>query len=166
MKPQFHFPLVLTAFGLLSATNSFSQVTSFPFGSDWEWFHPLDGIGDDPAIADPDFNDTWHNPVALGYDGPQFNPAAPGSFGYGAITFFNPLTTFIGQPISGNRFTAYFRREFNLAEEIESAVVEFLADDGAVIYLDGVEVARANFTGLDIFTALSTAVDYWDGEAD
>jgi hypothetical protein len=124
-------------------------IPSFDFGESWQWLHPQDGV--DPAVADTDFNTTWFNPAA-GYDGPTFSAAAPSLLGYGAINAAT-INTNIGEPASGNRYSAYFFRNFTLDTAIDQAVVELLADDGAVIYVDGAEAGRDNFTGADTFVA-------------
>jgi len=125
-------------------------ITGFPFGSDWEWLHPLDAI--DPAVADADFNTTWNNQSA-GYDGPPFQAAAPGPLGYGGLGSAI-IQTNIGTP-AGDRYGAYFVRDFNLSAPVDLAVAEILADDGAIIYIDGVEVGRENVTGVDFYTLLA-----------
>ena len=122
----------------------------FPFGSTWEWLHPLDAT--DPATVDPDFNTTWHNPSA-GYDGPPFQAPSPAPLGYGGLASAIIVTN-IGVP-PGDRYGAYFVRTFDLASPIAQGVVEVLADDGAIIYLDGQEVGRENVTGVDFFTLLA-----------
>jgi hypothetical protein len=127
--------------------------TVFPSSVTWEWLHPQ---GLDPAFSDPDFDTTWFNPAA--YDGPAFNPAAQALLGYGAIDGA-PIVTNIGDPGSGLRYTAYFRREFTLAEAAPNADVLILADDGAFIYIDGVFVRSVNMPAVatDIYTQLATA---------
>ncbi len=62
--------------------------------------------------------------------------------GFGDANGQWPVTT-----IASNRqWTAYFRREFYLpsAAQVQSLTVRLLRDDGAVVYLNGVEVWRNN----------------------
>ena len=120
------------------------------FGDGWRWLHPLDAT--DPALADPDFDTTWQLADDQ-YDGPRFNPASPAPLGYGRIAAA-VIQTDIGTP-DGDRFGAYFVRPFHLDEPIQSGVVELLADDGAVIYIDGLEVGRLNVSGADGYTVLA-----------
>jgi len=111
------------------------------FGAIWNYMHPLNAT--DPASSDPDFNTTWTQPI--GYDGPAFNNSGPAILGYGGIGL-GGVVTHIGEPPSGSRYTAYFRREFTITDDMINAGIEILSDDGGVVYIDGVEVARNNFS--------------------
>lgn len=124
-----------------------------PFGSAWEWLHPTDA--EDPAEEDPDFDSTWH--TAADYDGPAFNRPAPAILGYGTIDYGAILTN-IGQPADGDRYSAYFRKTFTLPVAASGLVAEILADDGGVLYIDGEEVARINFSADDFFFEPADAV--------
>ena len=132
-------------------------------GSTWEYllyatedagvFTPVD-----PALADPDFATTWQ--VAAGYDGPPFS-SGPAPLGYGVITG-DPIATNIWQdrggaaePPSGERYTAYFRTTFTPTSDITAVRLSGIVDDGAIIYLNGVEFGRtSNFA--------AGAPDAWD----
>lgn len=127
--------------------------TIVPLGASWEYLHPLDGV--DPAVADPDFATTWHTPDA--YDGPAFQGPAPATLGYGTIDY-GPITTNIGTPPSGQRYTAYFRKTIVTTESYEQLRLRFLADDGGVLYIDGVEVARINFSAADEYFSYADGV--------
>ncbi len=134
----------------------------------WDYLHPTTGI--DPATLDPtsDFATTWNGYTA--YDGPAFTTNVAGPFSYGGITYFTAANggpgSFIGDggsataPASGNRYTAYFKKQFTTTEDYTQATVRMLADDGAVIYLDGVEVRRVNMTNTtgDEYTMLADGV--------
>jgi hypothetical protein len=109
------------------------------FGSSWDYLHPLNAS--DPSGTDADFNTTWMQPT--GYDGPAFANSGPGILGFGTISY-GPIQTDIGTPPSGSRYTAYFRSEFVLDEPMVQVGIEILNDDGAFIYIDGVEVGRNN----------------------
>lgn len=122
-----------------------------PFGSSWEYLHPLDGI--DPALADPDFATTWHTPA--GYDGPAFQGPGPAVLGYGDI-FLRPVVTNIGVPPLGSRYTAYFRTTISTTQDYDHLRFDILADDGGVLYIDGELVERANFVGADDYFSFST----------
>jgi hypothetical protein len=120
----------------------------FNFGSQWEFLLPTA----DPSIADADFESTW---MTEAYNGPAaFSSASAAMLGYGDIDW-GPIATVLPTPVSGQRFSAYFRRTFTITESQSAAFVDILADDGAVIYLDNEEVSRVNFTGADQFTALA-----------
>lgn len=120
-----------------------------PFGSDWQWLHPTDGV--DPVMSDADFHSTW---MIAEYDGGAFSPAAPGLLGYEMIAWA-PIVTNISQPPSGMRYSAYFRRMLTMDSDMNNLTIQILADDGAVIYLDGAEIGRANYTGPDTYTGLA-----------
>lgn len=120
----------------------------------WDYLHPTDGT--DPATSDPDFATTWYT-LDGSYNGPAFTEAQPGPFSYGGITYFttNALTgTLIGvnntatAPATGLRYSAYFKKQFTTTEDYTDATLELLVDDGAVVYIDGVEVTRVNMSGL------------------
>jgi VCBS repeat-containing protein len=117
--------------------------TLVPFNSSWSYMHPTNG--QDPAASDPDFTTTWQLGGAA-YDGPEFNAGGPAILGYGAINY-GPVQTDIGLPPEGSRYTAYFRRTFDLTvdpSDVTGLTFEMLADDGAVIYLNGQRVAIHN----------------------
>ena len=122
----------------------------------------------DPAIADTDFGTTWYT-FGGAYNGPAFTAARPAPFHYGGITYFtnNGLTgTLIGvggtatAPTSGLRYSAYFKKQFTAAANFTGATAEVLIDDGAVVYLDGVEIRRYNMTGTVAGNANGTGDSY------
>ena len=133
---------------------------AIPFGSTWSYLHPIDGV--DPAATDVDFHATWMDPAT--YNGPDFADSGPGLLGYGRIDLL-PIATNIDTPAVGNRHSAYFRREFVLDEEIIEAGIEILSDDGAFVYIDGVEVFRNNIlvTQTDTYTTTADGSRYPDG---
>ncbi|HUU91133.1 MAG TPA: lamin tail domain-containing protein, partial [Phycisphaerae bacterium] len=128
------------------------------FGNTWNYMHPLDAT--DPATADPDFETTWMQPT--GYDGPAFDASGEALLGYGTINWAQVVTN-IGQPSSGSRYTAYFRRQVTVAEDMVDVGIELLSDDGAVIYLDGAEIGRTNISGADTYFAFAEDAYYPDG---
>jgi len=127
--------------------------TIFPANVTWEWLHPP---GSDPVLSDPDFDTTWFNPAA--YDGPAFNAPGGALLGYGGIDGA-PTVTNIGDPGAGLRYSAYFRREFTLAEAAANVEALILADDGAFIYLDGAPVQTVNIPpgATDTYMRFATA---------
>jgi hypothetical protein len=82
------------------------------------------------------------NPVGGGWVSPGFDdtswPAGPGRFGWGLDGERTVLTT--------GRQTTYFRRWFNFPFPGQVGELEFqlVRDDGAVVYLNGVELFRQN----------------------
>lgn len=135
-----------------------------PAGSDWSYLlytelQDTGGLGlanvpVDPETVDPDFDTTWHTPSL--YDGPAFSGPAPALLGYGAINS-GPLATDIWgdldndgdgladvEPADTLYDTTYLRASFTPTEAAQHLGFEGLVDDGAIIYFDGVEVARIN----------------------
>ncbi|MCB1094180.1 MAG: hypothetical protein KDN22_01200 [Verrucomicrobiae bacterium] len=130
-----------------------SDADVLPFGSSWEWLHPTDAT--DPADEDPDFHTTWY--IADDYNGPDFNGPDEALLGYGTIDY-GAIVTDIEAPIEGERYSAYFRTTIELTEDQPELIAEILADDGGVLYIDGEEVARINFTAEDLYYELTDAV--------
>lgn len=125
----------------------------------WDYLVPANGT--DPAVADTDFNTTWQ--LAAGYNGPAFTAGAQGPFHYGGLVYLTglgvPLTTW-PTPAAGARLSAYLRTTFTATQDYAATSIELVADDGAVIYLDGVEFKRTNFAPakLDRFATLADGV--------
>ena len=132
-------------FELVSETQ---PVVLVPLGSDWAYLD--DGSNQGAAWTGEGFDDaSWQVGAAqLGY-------------GEGDET-----TVIAGQ---GTHFTNYFRHEFDVPAatltNLESLSLRLKRDDGAVVYLNGVEVARDNLApGPVAFdTAATNATD--DGQA-
>lgn len=121
-----------------------------PFGSKWMYYQPMDGV--DPIESDEDFYSTWM--MWSGYDGTGFLKSGSDLVGYGKIDY-GPLSTYLPAPALGSRYTAYFKKKFSLGKDVEAGF-EIFCDDGAVVYLDGVEIARtANFPHPDTYHALA-----------
>ncbi len=79
-------------------------------------------------------------------------------FGYGDGDELTPLT--YGSSPSTAYITYYFRRAFTVANPaaLDALIVRFVRDDGCVIYLNGVEVARSNMPAGTVTAAtLATA---------
>jgi Big-like domain-containing protein len=115
--------LALFAFPVRSASTVF-----VPLGATWSYLD--DGSNQGTAWSQPDFDDTaWLSGCAqLGYgDGDECKVV-----GYG--------------PDLNNKYiTTYFRHQFQVtnAAQFIGLSVQLLADDGAVIYLNGTEVFRS-----------------------
>ena len=95
-------------------------------------------------------------------DGPWL--AGPAELGYGDTADGRPEATVVGYgPNSNNKFiTTYFRRWFTVPDNAVVTNLDFrlMRDDGAVVWLNGVEVFRQNMPGGTILytTPASTSV--------
>lgn len=126
----------------------------------WRWFHPLNGI--DPGTTVPGFQANWMMP---GFDDSLWSLGGK-LMGYGALGDLpgDPLTTNIGTPPSGSRYTAYFRTRFDAPADPGTALtLRFSCDDAAIFYVNGTEIARyasppagAFATAADTYHLLST----------
>jgi hypothetical protein len=126
-------------------------------GASWQVLSPLGGV--DPDVADTDFNETWFK-MDGSYNGPAFTTLAT-PMAYGGITAFAGKTvSVIPDPGSGNRYTVYLKMAFTTTETFANVNMNYLADDGMIVYIDGVRVARPNMTlaAADDFFALTDAV--------
>jgi len=97
--------------------------TLVPARSTWKYWDNLASVG--AGWPQTDFNDsTW--------------PGGPARFGFGLDGEATPLTE--------GRTTYYFRRWFQVGNPalINQLVFQLARDDGAVVYLNGVEVFRSN----------------------
>ena len=93
------------------------------YGSTWKYLDT--GVDQGTAWRAAAFNDTaW--------------ASGPGSLGFGNT----PLGTTLNR--AQKRTTYYFRRTFNVTGAVSTATLDLLRDDGAVVYIDGTEVARTN----------------------
>lgn len=115
---------------------------------DDEWRYLDDGSDQGTAWQAPGFDDSrWARGRAeLGYgDGDERTV-----IGFGP----NPLDKYV---------TSYFRRTFRILDPriVDSARIDLLRDDGAIVYLNGVEIARTNLPelGVNHRTLALTAVD-------
>ncbi|MFT5413424.1 MAG: hypothetical protein ACI9NC_006178 [Verrucomicrobiales bacterium] len=156
---------------ILLPPNAGAQVVGeevLPSGSDWEYllYAPDNGGGvftpADPTTTDVDFYTTWQLGGA-GYDGPAFQSgAAP--LGYGAIDGGAIITNVWGgrgglnEPLSGERFSAYFRTTVSPTANATGLRFTGITDDGAIIYVNGVEVGRTSNmpAGADTWNLLAT----------
>ena len=83
------------------------------------------------------------------YKRQDFNDAAwevgNGELGYGDGNETTEVG-FVTGP-NGRNITTYFRREFTSTGNVDSVTLSLLRDDGAVVYINGVEVVRDNLPG-------------------
>ena len=114
--------------GLLPA----AETTLIPKLSTWKYLD--DGSNQGTSWSAASFDDSaWASGAAqLGYgDGDEATVVS-----YGGVS-------------SAKFITTYFRHSFNVADlsNVNSASLNLMRDDGAVIYLNGVEIARSNMPG-------------------
>ena len=123
-------------------------------GSVWKYLDdgsnqgiPSDGTN---WFANPNYNDSYwlEGPAELGYgDASQSRPEA---------------TVVYSGPGNDHFITTYFRHTFNVddASIYSGLYLRLLRDDGAVVYLNGVEIARSNMPdgNIDYLTHANSAV--------
>jgi hypothetical protein len=115
-----------------------------PFGASWAYLAPQ-SIDEDPNFEDFDFDSTWYLPEYDTSNPNVWNDPAPEPLGYGDINGFpNGIATVLDTPVSGDRYTAYFRHTFTTTQPESGFLLEILMDDGAKIYLDGAEILSRN----------------------
>ena len=125
------------------ADNDVTTVTFVPTGASWKYLD--NGSNQGTGWIASGFNDgSWVSGAAeLGYgDGDE---ATVVSYGGNA---------------SAKYITTYFRKSFNVTNPaaIIDSTLRLLRDDGAVVYLNGVEVARSNMpTGTVAYSTLASA---------
>ena len=155
----------LITYGYIETDISAARVTDCCSGSDcWEYVYQgtpgttnyvpepveveLVGAGSDWAYWDQGYepDGDW---TALSFDDSAW-PTAPGPLGYGDDHIATAIS--YGDDSSNKYSTAYFRLVFSVvdAPTYTEALGAIMRDDGAVIYLNGVEVERSNMPDGDI----------------
>ena len=88
---------------------------------------------------------------------PNYNDSfwleGPAELGYGDASQSRPEATILNSGPNGDRFiTTYFRHTFYVedASNYSSLHLGLLRDDGAVVYLNGIEIARSNMPAGDV----------------
>ncbi len=141
MKPAYHLKAFLAfLIAITFSFVSFSQTTIIPYGSIWKYLD--NGTNQGTAWQASGFNDAaWASGASeLGYgDGDE---ATVVSFGGNAANKF--VTTYFRQSVTIANPALYSNFTLN---------VEY--DDGAIVYVNGVEVARARMTNPISFTKLA-----------
>src|SRR5688572_17699298 len=142
---KFLLSIALVTFALLAPTTRAADTILVPTGSTWKYL--ANGTDQGTAWRAAGFNDsTWPSgPAQLGYgDGDEATIVPFGS---------DPNNKFI---------TTYFRHAFNVSNPaaLTGVTLRLLRDDGAVVYLNGVEVWRNNMpTGtVGFLTPASVAI--------
>ncbi len=120
-----------------------SEVTFVPAGATWKYLD--DGSNQGALWRTADFDDAaWRSgPAELGY----------GDGGEKTVLGFGPE--------SSNKYvTYYFRHAFNIsnAASVKQLTVQLMRDDGAIVYINGIEAVRSNMPLGDIgSTTLASA---------
>jgi cysteine-rich repeat protein len=134
-------------------------------GSEWRYYDqiPYPSAAYPPADGE---GDTWNEP---GYDDSAW-PTGAGLFGYGDLNGDAPSTVISNGQGGGACgagtpciITALFRSTFEVGARPDSLLARVRRDDGFVLYLNGIEVARDNLTGT---VDASTQTDTIIGNAD
>lgn len=138
------------AFGAITLTIAAASIAFdptellVPAGSNWDYLlanNTVRAVDPDAQDPDGDFYTTWQ--TTADYDGPAFENG-PALLGYGMIDA-DPVVTMVFEPANNERNAAlYLRNTFTPAAEVTNLAFRGLIDDGAIIYIDGVEVARIN----------------------
>lgn len=128
------------------------QTLLLPQGASWAYFDQ--GNVNDPAWYTPGFNvSSWSTGNAqLGYG--EGDEATVVSYGSNA---------------NNKHITTYFRHELNVTNPLQFSHLELnlLRDDGAIVYINGVEVWRSNMPGGAIFFATeASSTVAWPNEDD
>ncbi len=114
------------------------RVTLVDSDVDWKYIVP----DEDPGIADPSFHSDWHS---IGFEDQSWLPGT-GLMGYGGIGNL-PFDTVITPQPQGSRYTCYFRHEFQGLGGVFDLTARLIRDDGAILYLNGIEVGRSHGGG-------------------
>lgn len=133
--------LATLALSALPLSHLQAQTVFIPQGATWKY---LDN-GSDQGTS-------WR---ALGFDDSAW-ASGPAQLGYGDGDEATVLQ--FGPNSSTKYITTYFRRTFTVADPntVAGLKLELLRDDGAVVYLNGTEVARSNLpTGTIDYTTLA-----------
>jgi len=106
-----------------------------------------------PAGAVWKYNDTGTDLHSAGWPSVDDSgwASGPAQLGYGGN---GELTTISYGPDSANKYPCYyFRHTFNVADasQVGSLKLRLVRDDGAVVYLNGVEIVRSNMPGGTVY---------------
>nr|MBA3281193.1 hypothetical protein [Acidimicrobiia bacterium] len=126
------------------------EVQAVSQGSNWSWV--MDGVNRGTQWKDVGYDvRAWNNgPTRIGYK----------IGGEATLIDWASLPT---SPSGGKPVTAYYRRTFEFndqASRYTTLTIDLVRDDGAAVYLNGVEVVRDNLPAgpLTVTTGASTAV--------
>ncbi len=151
--------MALTLALVLTTSPAQAQSVLVPAGSAWKYLD--DGSNQGTAWREPGFNDaSWlAGPAELGY----------GDGGEATVVSYGPNP-------SNKYVTTYFRHSFWVEDpgQYEVLSLRLLRDDGAVVYLNGVEACRSNMPAGPVtyltlaLTAVSGAAEhaFWESAVD
>lgn len=95
----------------------------------------------------------------------RFWRTGPAPLGYGPLENYETTTVLYGRDSSNKFITTYFRKAFDVAdtEKLDNLTLHLWVDDGAVVYLNGEEIARQNMPSgeIDYLTEALVAVGSW-----
>ncbi len=136
----------------IQVPNGLTTESVVPSDASWRWFTNDVGLGaSDVALGHPTYDSSnWKHPA---FDDRSW-PEGRAEFGYGEGDEATELP--FGDP--SNRFiSSYFRGKFALPEipALTAATLRLKRDDGAIVYLNGVERARSNLSGVVTGSTLS-----------
>lgn len=156
MTPKIIALLAMLTLGTAGGATAAVIVATNQTGQAWRYLNPQNAVN--PDNGSNNFNSTW---FTAGFVDTGWTAVTnPVNFGYGAIDGFSPTNpvTNITAPPSGSPYTAYFRTTFTTVQEFEALTFNLLADDGAIVYLNGAEVHRTSGFGLaaDTYFLLTT----------
>ena len=141
-------PILVRALVLLAASaNLFATDTLFRSGSHWRYWDK----GSEPA---PDNALTWKDP-----NYPESGwKSGPGQLGYGDGDEFTRVE--YGPNAAAKYITTYFRATFNLADPsaYKSISLRLTRDDGAVVYVNGVEAGSFNMPTQPTYSTYASTV--------
>lgn len=136
--------------GNTAVSNTATATTSgnpllLDFGAAWKWLY--NGV---------DIGTTWTEPA---YDDSTW-ASGPSELGYGD----GDEATVIPAGSTPRPLTAYFRSTFDVANPgaVSALTLDVVRDDGAVVYINGVEVARSNMPAGTITLNTPASSGFWD----
>jgi hypothetical protein len=143
VRPQ-HLLLATAALAMILGRPATSaEQTLIPAGSSWKYNDSGANLG--TAWQTAAYNDgDW--------------PSGAAQLGYGDGDEATVLTW--GPDATSRRITSYFRRTFTVVDPaaLAALTMRFVRDDGLIVYLNGVEVARSNMpAGAASYTTTATA---------
>lgn len=129
------------------------SIVNYPSPRNAEWYYLDDGTDQGTAWRAPSF-----------YEG-NWN-YGPGILGYG-----DPSATTLGfGPNSSNKYiTYYFRKKINVpsvAALTDSVIFSIMRDDGAVVFVNGVEVFKTNMPDTGVINFMTWSSTIVDGAAE
>lgn len=147
-----HFNKLFLLAVLMYCSSLFSQTTLVSSGSLWKYW-------DLGSSIDPNWK-------SLSFDDSSW-PAGNAELGYGE----GDENTVVGYGPDGNNkyITTYFRQTFNVTDPtlFTHLILNLKRDDGAVVYINGIEVWRSNMPGGSIvYGTLADGTVAWPNEND